>query len=276
MKCDSEGEFQDEGGKDRHMAAMSEIRLEEHKVRRKKRRLRRKREAKAKAAAGAAPPARAAASFADLTAARTRQFPRAAAAARAHPLRAKRLRSTHQPSPPGKRRSLRPHRPTARTGDFAKPQRDYRQGRIAFSWLPAHGYPVSWIYGGVPAPLREELAGQLRLLCDGEAVLELRRGAFGLGVFAARDLQSDDIATIFQGPRVARGEHDPAYGMLDPRGRGVYNPDPADLHALGHFLNHSDDPNCRVGRDMAVRAAHRISAGTELTIDYGDEYKRTW
>ena len=81
---------------------------------------------------------------------------------------------------------------------------------------------------------------------------------------------------ILQGPRVARGEHDPACGMLDPSGRGVYNPGPADLRALGHFLNHSDDPNCRVDWDMAVRAAHRIRAGIELTVDYGDEYKRTW
>ena len=201
------------------------------------------------------------------------RHPAAAALPAARPSR---KRAPPALAPPSSQRPCRENkRPPDRYGTFAVPQRDFRVGHLAYAWRCAGGYTVSWIHGGVPAPLLEEGAGRLRLLCDGEPVLGLRIAEHGLGVFACRELQPLDVATAFQGPLVAEGDHDGEYGMRDPRGRGVLNPRRADLHLLGHFFNHSTSPNCRVGHDLSIRAAHKIPAGTELTIDYGDEYEWT-
>ena len=43
-----------------------------------------------------------------------------------------------------------------------------------------------------------------------------------------------------------------------------------------HYINHSDTPNCEIDHNRVVTAKYDIKSGNELTMDYGDEYVKTW
>ena len=50
-------------------------------------------------------------------------------------------------------------------------------------------------------------------------------------------------------------------------------PDLSKSYMYGHFLNHSDEPNCVVDKlSGIITTIYQVNKGEELTIDYGKDY----
>jgi SET domain-containing protein len=86
----------------------------------------------------------------------------------------------------------------------------------------------------------------------------------GDGLFAARDIEAEQLIGVYQGPEVTEDgiyvlwiENEPGGDWTGYDGSNIMR-----------FLNHSSQPNAEMdGLDCyALRA---IPAGTEITIDYG-------
>ncbi|MBW2725290.1 MAG: SET domain-containing protein-lysine N-methyltransferase [Deltaproteobacteria bacterium] len=90
----------------------------------------------------------------------------------------------------------------------------------------------------------------------------------GSGLFAARRIRTGAYVATFEGKITKRdGMH--VLWTFDEDGNeyGIEG-----RNAL-RFLNHSPDPNAEfIGRDL--HAVRNVQSGTELTIDYGEEWER--
>ena len=54
-------------------------------------------------------------------------------------------------------------------------------------------------------------------------------------------------------------------------------PDLDITYMYGHFINHSDTPNCEVDAYSGViTTKHEIDKDEEITINYGKDYDFTW
>lgn len=97
----------------------------------------------------------------------------------------------------------------------------------------------------------------------------------GRGVFAAEDLDADDVVEICPVIVVAAGELDALDGTSLRDHWYGWGDDGDAAVAMGHgsFYNHADDPTCTyevhdVLDALVIRTRRAVTAGSELTIDY--------
>lgn len=114
----------------------------------------------------------------------------------------------------------------------------------------------------------------------------------GEGLFAKRDLDADTVASFYNGVRLSHEEVDGRDWSLNDNTISLDDEAVIDVPrswssveryraSLGHKANHSSSPNCkydhfvhpRFGPIKCVRTVRHVSAGEELTCDYGYHHK---
>jgi SET domain-containing protein len=112
-----------------------------------------------------------------------------------------------------------------------------------------------------------------------EKPFRVGRSATGLGLFAAVPIKKHTDIVEYVGPRIPTSEAQ----ELDRRRANKYlfeidrrwTIDGSPRSNLARYVNHACDPNAEAvltrGR-MMFRAVKDIAAGTEITIDYGEEH----
>ena len=114
----------------------------------------------------------------------------------------------------------------------------------------------------------------------------------GEGLFARIDLSEGEIASFYNGILISHQEVNSRNWALNGNTISLdedividvpekYSTTDAYCATLGHKANHSTDPNCkydpfahpRFGNIKCIRTLHPITAGEELTCDYGYEHK---
>jgi hypothetical protein len=108
----------------------------------------------------------------------------------------------------------------------------------------------------------------------------------GSGLFAARSFLSGSIVTKYSG-KTTRKETESVKWQIAADTKGYVfqfkdNHGPIwvvpNSHCFyGHFTNHAAEPNCEIdARSGIICAKFDIPKNTELTLDYGTEYVKTW
>ena len=107
----------------------------------------------------------------------------------------------------------------------------------------------------------------------------------GFGIFAARPLGVGAVCTRYMGQKTtsvskAATMFKESAGYVfkfKRKGRDLWvAPDLTKAYMYGHFLNHSEEPNCVVDKvSGVVTTMYVVNAGEELTINYGKEYNWT-
>ena len=108
----------------------------------------------------------------------------------------------------------------------------------------------------------------------------------GAGLFTARKFESGSIVTKYCGQTTRN--HDKSLQWQKAKKTKGYvfqfkdrNGDiwvvPNSHCFYGHFMNHATNPNCEVdGESGIIRAKFDIPKNTEMTLNYGSEYIKTW
>jgi hypothetical protein len=105
----------------------------------------------------------------------------------------------------------------------------------------------------------------------------------GHGIFAARLLKPGAICTRYMGKRTSSEK---ASKKMFKKSKGyVFKfrtknhtdmwvaPDLDKSYMYGHYLNHSNEPNCAVDRISGIiTTIYKVRKGEELLIDYGKDY----
>ena len=100
---------------------------------------------------------------------------------------------------------------------------------------------------------------------DGAHPSFLKEFAHGRGLFAAEDLAADRCVERYSGrimPYMQIPEGERVYALLLKKDEWLV----ADTAA--RYINHSCEPNCRIGPDREVRTVRPVRRGVELTISY--------
>lgn len=105
------------------------------------------------------------------------------------------------------------------------------------------------------------------------------RSRTGLGLFATEPIAKDALIVEYRGRRIAtaraqeieRQRANKYMFEIDAR----WTIDGSSRRNLARYVNHACEPNAEaelVGGRMMYRALQAISAGEEITLDYGEEY----
>lgn len=110
-----------------------------------------------------------------------------------------------------------------------------------------------------------------------EKGVAVKKSSAGLGLFAARSFEKEDLVIEYTGERISTEGADRRGGkylfILDKKrvidGKGREN--------IARYMNHSCRPNCEAEIDedddtVYIRARKHIDAGEELTYHYGKAY----
>ncbi len=99
---------------------------------------------------------------------------------------------------------------------------------------------------------------------------------FGKGLFATKDLSYGDFIAEYTGKKITSEEAD---ALKDNRYLfeidSEWTLDGSDESNIARYINHSCNPNAEgdvMDGHILISAFKSIPKGTEITIDYGDEY----
>lgn len=105
--------------------------------------------------------------------------------------------------------------------------------------------------------------------------LTVRRSKSGLGLFAEQDIPQGEFVVEYWGPVLNIEETDAKGGKYLFEIDDEYTIDGSSRENIARYMNHSCQPNCEPeieGRRVFVEAIRDITAGEELTYDYGKDY----
>jgi hypothetical protein len=105
----------------------------------------------------------------------------------------------------------------------------------------------------------------------------------GFGIFAARLFRPGEICTRYMGKktssvavskRMLKKSKGYVFKFQTSNNKEMWvAPDLSKSYMYGHFLNHSNEPNCVVDKlSGIITTIYQINKGDELTIDYGKDY----
>ena len=109
----------------------------------------------------------------------------------------------------------------------------------------------------------------------------------GAGLFAARCFDAGSTITKYLGQTTQNkstagrwkkqdGKKGYVYEFQGTCGKPVWVV-PTGSGMYGHYMNHDDDPNCEIdAKTGIITAKFDIETNTELTLDYGEDYVKTW
>jgi hypothetical protein len=108
----------------------------------------------------------------------------------------------------------------------------------------------------------------------------------GSGLFAARSFLSGYVVTKYTG-KTTRKETESVKWQKSAATKGYvfqFNDNRGPIWVVpnshcfyAHFMNHAAEPNCEIdARSGIISAKFDIPKNTELTLDYGTEYVKTW
>ena len=105
--------------------------------------------------------------------------------------------------------------------------------------------------------------------------LQVKKSFSGLGLFAGEDIPKDEFIIEYQGPLLNNEQADEKGGkyLFEIDDETVI--DGSDRKNLARYINHSCRPNAEAevdGRRVYIHAKRKISAGEEITYNYGKEY----
>lgn len=103
---------------------------------------------------------------------------------------------------------------------------------------------------------------------------DVKRTRAGLGLFATRDYKKDDLVIEYTGERITDEEADDRANRYLFEINKKWTIDGSGRENLARYINHACRPNCEAEIDEAkkrifIYAKKRITAGDELTYDYG-------
>jgi hypothetical protein len=151
-----------------------------------------------------------------------------------------------------------------------------------------HASTPSFVFGGVdPVTAKDTGNREVYFLDDNnrwQHWIDKKRSAIsGFGIFAARTFKAGAIVTRYMGTRtssvaVSKSMFKKSKGYVfkfqTKNNKDMWvAPDLSKPYLYGHFLNHSNEPNCVVDRQSGIiTAIYQVNKGEELLIDYGDDY----
>jgi hypothetical protein len=108
----------------------------------------------------------------------------------------------------------------------------------------------------------------------------------GFGLFAARSFKSASIITKYCG-QTTRNHGRSLKWQTATKTKGYvfqFKDTSGDIWVVpnshcfyGHYMNHCTNPNCEVDAESGIiRAKIDIDKNTEMTLDYGTDYTKTW
>ncbi len=103
----------------------------------------------------------------------------------------------------------------------------------------------------------------------------IRKSSSGLGLFATVQIQKGGIVAEYTGALIPTKTADVLKTRYLFEIDSEWTVDGSPRTNKGRYVNHSCDPNCEAdirGSRIFIHALRDISAGEELTIDYGEEY----
>ena len=105
---------------------------------------------------------------------------------------------------------------------------------------------------------------------------EVKRSSAGLGLFAKKDFKKGDFIIEYTGKKITHEEADKKGGLYLFTLNDQWVLDGTNRKHTARYLNHSCRPNCEAviedDEHIMIYARKKISAGDELTFDYGKEY----
>jgi uncharacterized protein len=87
----------------------------------------------------------------------------------------------------------------------------------------------------------------------------------GKGVFANRDIKEGTLMGVFRG-RVLQNPQDYTHILTIEDDQNLL------VRNRLKYLNHNKEPNAEIDGELGVYALRNISAGEEVTIDYGPDW----
>jgi len=108
--------------------------------------------------------------------------------------------------------------------------------------------------------------------------LEIKKTSHGLGLFATRDYKEDEFVIEYYGKLITNEEADNHPGLYIFTLNSTHAIDGSPRANIARYINHSCDPNVFASgnKRLWIRASRRIKAGEELTLDYGEDYVKTF
>lgn len=107
--------------------------------------------------------------------------------------------------------------------------------------------------------------------------VQVKRSSAGLGLFAAEDIQPEQVVIEYTGDRITEVEANQRGGRYLFEVTDDLVIDGKDRKHTGRYLNHACDPNAEAEHEVTedriyIRACKHIKAGEEITYNYGENY----
>lgn len=105
--------------------------------------------------------------------------------------------------------------------------------------------------------------------------VKVKRGIAGLGLFAEEDIKKDDFIIEYTGEIISNDEADQRGGKYLFELNSKWTLDGKARSNTARYINHSHAPNSEsdiIGKKVKFFAKRNITAGEEITVDYGKEY----
>ncbi len=107
--------------------------------------------------------------------------------------------------------------------------------------------------------------------------VKVKRSRTGLGLFAARDFEKDELVIEYIGDKITEEEANRRGGKYLFELNDEWTIDGKSRDNLARYINHSCKPNCYPELDedeeqIYIYAKKNIRAGEELTYNYGKMY----